>query len=100
LSEQCAQAFSFGRVDRFHEPHPALKVRPEAGMHVPILALRPLADTISKYRLETIEVGSHDVCAPIGDEPRQMLPNALAHDARFAVMYGETLFAQNDGHVG
>ena len=50
--------------------------------------------------LETIEVGSHDVRAPIGDEPRQMLPNALAHDARFAVMYGETLFVQNDRHVG
>jgi hypothetical protein len=49
--------------------------------------------------LETIEAGAHDIHAPVGDQTRQVLPHALAHDARLAVVHAETLFAQNGGDV-
>jgi hypothetical protein len=72
---------------------------PEIGMRIAVLALRTQARAIGEYGLETIEAGAHDIHAPVGDQTRQVLPHALAHDARLAVVHAETLFAQNGGDV-
>src|ERR1017187_3105844 len=98
--EDRAQALSLVGVDRFDEGYTALQVHPKAGVPIAVLALRTQANTVGEYRLETIEVGSHDIHAPIGNQPRQVLPDALAHDARLAVVHGKTLFVQDGGHVG
>src|SRR5262249_4510882 len=74
-------------------------MRPESRMFVAILALRTHANAVGQRRLETIEVGAHDIYALIDTQARQVLPYASAHDAGLAVMYGETLFVQNCGHM-
>ena len=68
-------------------------------MSVAVLAFRTQANAVGECRLETIEVGAYDIHALIGDQAREVLPNALAHDARLAVMHGETLFVQNGGDM-
>src|SRR2546422_10435211 len=68
-------------------------------MSVAILALRTEVNTVGERGLKKIEVGADDIHAPIDDQTRQVLPHALAHDARLAVMDGETLFVQNGGDM-
>src|SRR5262245_13017647 len=69
-------------------------------MRLAVLALRSQANAVGERRLETIEVGARDIHALISDQARQVLPHALAHDARLAGMYAKTLFLQNGGHMG
>ena len=54
-------------------------------------------NAVGERRPETIEVGAQDIHALIGDQARQVLPHALAHDARLAVIYAKALFVQNGG---
>src|SRR5438876_10889717 len=68
-------------------------------MSVAILALRTEVNTVGERGLEKIEVGADYIHAPIDDEARQVLPHALAHDARLAVMDGESFFVQNRGDM-
>ena len=96
----CAKALSLGRVDHLHEPHPAIEVLPEGRMSVAVLALRTQPHTVGECRLETIEIGAYYIHPLIGDQARQMLPHALAHDARLAVVYDKTLLVQNGGDMG
>jgi len=47
-----------------------------------ILSLRTCADTIREDCFQAIEIRTHDVGAPIEDDPRQMLTYALAIEPR------------------
>src|SRR5438477_3806431 len=91
LLEYRAKTFSLVGVDHLDEPNPALDVQPELRMSLSVLALRTEPNAVGEYRLESIEVGSHDIHALIGHYARQVLPHALAHDARFPMVRGETL---------
>jgi hypothetical protein len=68
-------------------------------MRVPILARWSQPNTVVERSFEAIEVGSDDIYPLIGNQARQALPHALAHDAGLAVMHRETLFAQYDGDM-
>jgi hypothetical protein len=47
-----------------------------------------------------VEVRSHHVDVIIDDKAREMLANALSHDARLAVMNRKTLLQQNCTGLG
>ncbi len=99
MLEQYAKPPALGRVNRLHESHPAVQVRPKLRMSIAILALGTETNAVGQGGLEAIEVGPYDVHPLIGDQARQMLPHAMPHDARLAVMDGESFFVQNRGDM-
>src|SRR6266478_9598174 len=68
-------------------------------MSVAVLLFRTQADAVGERRFEAIEIGSPDIHVLIGDQSRQVLPHALAHDARLTMMHVEAFFEQNGGDV-
>jgi hypothetical protein len=68
-------------------------------MGVTILCFRSQSNAIGESGLEAIEIGSYHVQMPIRHQPGQILPNALPHDTRLAVIYGETILQQNRGYA-
>jgi hypothetical protein len=92
LIKQRPEALPFGWINGLYESDAALQVGSEAGVCFAVLGFRTVADAIRQYRFEAVEVGSNDVHTLIRYQPRQILPDALPHDASLAVMHGETLF--------
>jgi len=64
-------------------------------MAVAILAFGAEADAIGQGCFESVEIGARSVEAIVGHDAGEMLANALAHDARFAVMDREAFFEKN-----
>ena len=67
-------------------------------MRVPVLCLRAEARAICERGLQAIEITADDVHALVCDESNEVLPHALTHDSRLAVMRLETFLVQNRGH--
>ncbi len=99
LLEDLPQTISLGWINRLHETDAAFQVGTKARMRFAILTLRTQACTVGKRRLETVKGRSRNIHALVGDQSRQMLANTLTHDARLAVMHGETFFEQDRGGV-
>jgi len=97
--ENSAQTPTLFGIDRFDEANPPLKVRPEAGMSLAVLAQGSIANAVVERRFQPIEVRAHYIDALIGDQAGQILAHALAHDAGLAVLDGESLFKKNRGGV-
>jgi hypothetical protein len=68
-------------------------------MGAAVLALRTQPDAIGERGLEPIEIGADDIHVLVLDQTRQVLPHALWHDARLAVMNSEAFFHQDGSHV-
>jgi hypothetical protein len=56
--EERAQLPPAGRIDRFDETHPSLKMQPEARMSLPVLTLRTQSDAVREYRFQEVEIGA------------------------------------------
>ena len=98
--EESAEAFPFRGMDRFGERHPPLEMQAEMRMRVAVLAIRTQPDAVGQRRFQTIEIGAAGVDSLVGDQAGQLLADGLAHDSRFAVMHGKTVFMKDRGDVG
>jgi hypothetical protein len=72
---------------------------PKHGMPCVVLAGRAQANAVGQRRLQAIEICPDNIYTLVGNQTRQVLSNALPHDARLAVMYSESLFFQNRSGV-
>jgi hypothetical protein len=99
LFEYPAKTSSSAGIDHLDERHSAIEMQPKVRTSVSILTLRTEPDAVGECRLKAVEVTSYDIQVPIGDQARQVLPHAPAHDAGLSMMHGETLFEQNCSNV-
>lgn len=71
----------------------------EIRMSIAILCFRSPSYAVVECSLQAIKISPANVRMPISYETYNVLPNALAHDPRLAVMYGKTLLQQNRSYV-
>src|SRR5438034_10621663 len=100
LIEYRAEPFSFCRVYHLDESQPALQVRTKRGMALAILALGAEANTVGEGCFEAIKVSPHDIHMLVQYHTRQVLPHALAHDSRLAIVHIESFLEQNGRNMG
>ena len=86
-------------IDRLDEPHSAFQVRAKAGVISAVLAVRTEPRAIGQCRFEQIEIRPLHIHVLVDDEAGQVLPHSLTHDARLAVVHGETVLKQDRGNM-
>ena len=57
------------------------------------------ANAVGEDRLQPVKIGSPDTRMLIDHQARQVLPYALPHDARLAMIHPEPFFMQDRGHM-
>ena len=73
----------------------ACEVGAEVRMRSAVLRLRAVADAVRQRCLEAVEVVTDHVRAFVHHHPCQMLPHALPHDARLAMVHPKPFFEQD-----
>ena len=66
-------------------------------MFAAVLTRRAEAPAVGENGLEFVEIGAAHVETLVYDEAREMLADAMPHNARFAVVDMEAFFQQNRG---
>ena len=94
-----AKTSALCRVDHLHKTHAALEVRAKLLMAGAILGGWTQPDAIRQRGFEAVEVSAYDVHVAVRDEPREVLPHPLPHDARLAVVHAEAFPHQNRSHM-
>lgn len=100
LLEESSQAQALGRIDGLYPSDPPVQVCSKAGVVRPVLTFGTQASAVVERGFEPIEIGTHDVHAMVCDQSNQALADALAHDARLAVVDVESFFHQDGRGVG
>ena len=93
--EQPAHALPLHWIDHFYETDATVQMRAEVNLAIAILRLRPMANAIGQNCFQTIVVFAWNIWMLVGDDSRQPLSDALAHDARLAVIHSEAFFHDN-----
>jgi hypothetical protein len=93
-----SQTFAFRRIDHFNERHFSLKVRAKIRAPITILTLRSVADAIRQHRFQLVKIAPHDIQFFVGDKPGEVLPHALPHNPRLAMIHPQALLLQNAGN--
>ncbi len=75
-------------------------MRAKIRMPFAILTERPVPRTVGESGFQSIEIDAPNIQPPIRHHTREMLPHALPHDARLAMMDREAFLMQNRGYVG
>src|SRR5215831_17748817 len=74
------------RIDGFHEGDASVQMLLPMLVSVAILTYRTMTHAIGEYRLQAVEIRSPHIHSLVCDQPGKVLPHALAHNARFAVV--------------
>ena len=84
--EERTQALAFESMNCLHESYAAFEMFAKMRMRFMVLALWTMANAVGKDGFQCVEVVSREVDALIGYQSGEMLADALAHEARFAVI--------------
>jgi hypothetical protein len=95
LSEYSPKPLAFSRMNALYEPDAAFQVFTEARMVFPVLSRGSETDTVGERSLQPIGIRAHDIQALVRYQTGQALADACSHDARLAVMHGESFLRQN-----
>ena len=68
-------------------------------MSIPILAGGAVANAIRKYSFQLIEIRPSNVQMFVRHQSGELLPNSLAHDSCFTVVYLKALFKKYSGRM-
>src|SRR5215471_12758596 len=99
LVQQCAQTLALRRVNHLDERDTTREMGAKVGVPVAILTFRTKPNAVGENGFQTIEIGSADIQAFVGDQSRQLLSHTSAHDARLPVIHVESFLQQNRGRV-
>src|SRR5512133_2472934 len=90
---------SLGGVQGFHERYASCEVGTKVWMICAVLCLRALADAVGQDCFQQIEVRTRNVRFAVYNRSCEVLPDALPHDPRLAMICGKSFFEQDRSQV-
>ncbi len=95
-----SQALTFSRIGIFNEGDAARQMSFKGRMLLTILTLGAMMAAVREDRFEAVEISTRRLDTPVYDQAGKMLLNALAHDARLAMVDLKALFDQDGRCAG
>lgn len=99
MREEGAEFGSALRVDAGDKGDATGEMRAKGGVGFAVLRVGSETNAVDEDRFQAVVVGADDIGVAVDDDACEKLADALAHDARLAVMRGETLFLKNRGNT-